>query len=63
MALLALIVAAVAGGVFLLLASHAAVPIFRVASSTMSVARVYADVNSKRPEEYWDYEALQVQWG
>ena len=29
----------------------------------MSVARVYADVNSKRPEEYWDYESLQVQWG
>ena len=32
-------------------------------SSKMSVARVYADVNSKRPEEYWDYESLQVQWG
>lgn len=29
----------------------------------MSVARVYADVNSKRPEEYWDYESLQVKWG
>lgn len=32
-------------------------------SNKMSVARVYADVNSKRPEEYWDYESLQVQWG
>eukprot|EP00898_Chlorokybus_atmophyticus_P005693 jgi/Chlat1/6124/Chrsp409S05666 len=26
-------------------------------------ARVYADVNTKRPKEYWDYESLQVQWG
>src|SRR4051812_1208467 len=25
-------------------------------------ARVYADVNVLRPREYWDYEALQVQW-
>lgn len=29
----------------------------------MSIAKVYADVNSHRPEEYWDYEALQVKWG
>lgn len=29
----------------------------------MSRARVYTDVNSKRPEEYWDYESLTVQWG
>jgi casein kinase II subunit alpha len=28
-----------------------------------SRSRVYADVNSKKPREYWDYEALQVQWG
>eukprot|EP00035_Acanthoeca_spectabilis_P020265 m.431935 g.431935 ORF g.431935 m.431935 type:complete len:368 (-) comp17369_c0_seq1:70-1173(-) len=28
-----------------------------------SVARVYTDVNSKKPREYWDYEALQVDWG
>lgn len=29
----------------------------------MSRARVYADVNVKRPREYWDYENLQVTWG
>uniref|UniRef100_A0ACD5TVT2 Uncharacterized protein n=1 Tax=Avena sativa TaxID=4498 RepID=A0ACD5TVT2_AVESA len=29
----------------------------------MSTARVYADVNVHRPKEYWDYEALSVQWG
>lgn len=28
-----------------------------------SVARVYADANETRPSEYWDYEALSVQWG
>lgn len=28
-----------------------------------SKARVYADVNVLRPKEYWDYEALTVQWG
>lgn len=28
-----------------------------------SKARVYADVNVLRPREYWDYEALTVQWG
>lgn len=30
---------------------------------TTSVARVYADINDKRPPEYWDYENLQVQVG
>jgi len=29
----------------------------------MSRARVYADVNVKRPREYWDYENLQITWG
>ncbi|KAG1342057.1 putative Casein kinase II subunit alpha-2 [Cocos nucifera] len=29
----------------------------------MSKARVYADVNVQRPKDYWDYEALTVQWG
>jgi hypothetical protein len=24
---------------------------------------VYADVNQHRPREYWNYEALNVQWG
>ena len=28
-----------------------------------SLARVYRDVNSTRPREYWDYEALSVEWG
>ena len=28
-----------------------------------SIARVYADVNEKRPSEYSDYEALTVNWG
>lgn len=28
-----------------------------------SKARVYADVNEKMPKDYWDYEALEVQWG
>ena len=29
----------------------------------LSRARVYTDVNVNRPKEYWDYEALQIQWG
>jgi hypothetical protein len=28
---------------------------------TASIARVYAEVNEKRPAEYWDYESLNVQ--
>jgi len=28
-----------------------------------SIARVYADVNTHKPREYWDYEALSVNWG
>ncbi|XP_049622643.1 casein kinase II subunit alpha-like, partial [Suncus etruscus] len=28
-----------------------------------SMARVYADVNTHRPREYWDYESLEVKWG
>ncbi|KAL3525609.1 hypothetical protein ACH5RR_013981 [Cinchona calisaya] len=28
-----------------------------------SKARVYTDINVIRPEEYWDYELLTVQWG
>ncbi|KAG8098282.1 hypothetical protein GUJ93_ZPchr0013g34362 [Zizania palustris] len=28
-----------------------------------SVARVYADANTHRPKEYWDYESLDIQWG
>jgi casein kinase II subunit alpha len=29
----------------------------------MSKARVYSEINVLRPKEYWDYEALTVQWG
>eukprot|EP01138_Halocafeteria_seosinensis_P003214 gb/GECG01003288.1/.p1 GENE.gb/GECG01003288.1/~~gb/GECG01003288.1/.p1 ORF type:complete len:441 (+),score=37.92 gb/GECG01003288.1/:1-1323(+) len=32
-------------------------------STKMSVARVYADVNEKRPPSYWDYENVTVTWG
>lgn len=28
-----------------------------------SRARVYADVNSQKPREYWDYESYVVDWG
>eukprot|EP01031_Cornospumella_fuschlensis_P036444 gene36444-44208_t len=27
-----------------------------------SISRVYADVNQKRPAEYWDYENLSLTW-
>ncbi len=26
-------------------------------------ARVYWDINTHRPREYWNYEALTVNWG
>ena len=29
----------------------------------MLLSRVYADVNVHRPRDYWDYEALTVNWG
>ena len=28
-----------------------------------STSRVYADVNTTRPKEYWDYESHQIPWG
>ena len=28
-----------------------------------SKARVYADANTRRPREYWDYESHVVEWG
>jgi casein kinase II subunit alpha len=31
--------------------------------ATPSKARVYAEANDEKPREYWDYEALSVQWG
>lgn len=32
-------------------------------SNVYSVARVYADVNKHKPQEYWDYEAHVIEWG
>ncbi|OBA24338.1 kinase-like protein [Metschnikowia bicuspidata var. bicuspidata NRRL YB-4993] len=32
-------------------------------SNTYSVARVYADANKQKPQEYWDYEAHTIEWG
>jgi hypothetical protein len=29
----------------------------------MVLSRVYPDVNVHRPRDYWDYEALTVNWG
>ena len=26
-------------------------------------ARVYADVNTHKPREYWDYESHPIEWG
>lgn len=35
----------------------------RTKDGMMSRARVYADVNTERPKEYWDYENMTLQWG
>ena len=32
-------------------------------AATPSKAREYAEANDEKPREYWDYEALSVQWG
>ena len=32
-------------------------------AATPSKAHVYAEANDEKPREYWDYEALSVQWG
>ena len=32
-------------------------------SSTGVWARVYADVNSHKPRDYWDYESHPIEWG
>ena len=29
----------------------------------MSRAKVFADVNIHKPQSYWDYENMQLQWG
>lgn len=36
---------------------------FGETEADFAVARVYTDVNTERPREYWDYEALSIQWG
>ena len=36
---------------------------YRSKEGTASLAKVYPDINVVRPREYWDYEALSVQWG
>jgi casein kinase II subunit alpha len=28
-----------------------------------SVSRVYAEVNTNKPREYWDYERHLINWG
>ena len=27
------------------------------------VARIYADVNAKKPRDHWDYDNLVIEWG
>jgi hypothetical protein len=29
----------------------------------MSRSRIYSEVNTNRPAEYWDYENLTINWG
>ena len=31
--------------------------------ATPSISRIYADVNTHKPREYWDYETHVVDWG
>jgi casein kinase II subunit alpha len=57
----AVVVAALASS-FIALSPHHA-PAAPGSKSNMSKARVYTDINVVRPKEYWDYEALTVQWG
>ncbi|GMH14825.1 hypothetical protein Nepgr_016666 [Nepenthes gracilis] len=52
---------AAAGGGISRTPSDRCLSVFR--ETTMSKARVYADVNVIRPREYWDYESLTAQWG
>ena len=34
-----------------------------MSSNVYSVARIYADVNKYKPQEYWDYEMHKMEWG
>ena len=38
-------------------------PIFILLLDMIFCRSVYADVNVHRPRDYWDYEALTVNWG
>ena len=31
--------------------------------ATPSISRIYPDVNTHKPREYWDYETHVVEWG
>jgi hypothetical protein len=31
--------------------------------ATVSMARVYADVNAQMPRAYWDYDSVNISWG
>ena len=33
------------------------------APDSISMARVYADVNANMPRSYWDYDSVNIQWG
>ena len=59
----AVVVAALASSFLALPRPRAAAPPPAGSGPLMSKARVYTDVNVLRPKEYWDYEALTVQWG
>ena len=28
-----------------------------------SMSKIYRDVNEVKPRDYWDYEALKIEWG
>lgn len=34
-----------------------------VRKAPVSMARVYADVNSQMPRAYWDYDSVNISWG
>ena len=34
-----------------------------ISSMAGSLARVYMDVNTHKPREYWDYESHPIEWG
>jgi casein kinase II subunit alpha len=36
---------------------------FQQMAMSNRVARVYVDVNTHRPREYWDYESHPIEWG